>query len=141
MAWMWLGLINIVFLSLYNYLTKLVPKEIVLSIRLLVFFGVGAVLSAVWVAYDVMIKKQAITIPGNLQLIGLMSITFVIAISALQEMLVKGAPLSSGILFVRVGNILLAMLIGVLVLKEGLSLQLVLGALLSIVGLIVLSFK
>lgn len=141
MTWMWLGLINIVFLSLYNYLTKLVAKEIPPSIRLLVFFGVGVILSAIWLAYDIIVKKQAVTIPNNLQLIVLMSIASAIALTALQEMFIRGAPLSSGILIVRVGNILLTMLIGVLILKEGLSLKLALGALLSITGLVVLTIK
>lgn len=141
MSWIWLGLVNIVFLSLYNYLTKLVSKDLLASVRLTVFFCVGLVIAAVWLAYDVFIRKQAVTMPSNLVLIILMSISFVIGMSALQEMLIRGAPLSSGILFVRIGNILLAMIIGVLILKEGLSLQLILGALLSISGLVILFLK
>ncbi len=139
MTWLHFALLTALFYGIFDIFVKQASDKLHGGTAAFIANVVAAVVALIYIFYAQSRGEPVWDIkPGGWTYIllagvavGLVSITFIKVFSA-------GANLSIGIPVVRVGAVIIASLFGVLFLKEGISTQYLLGAVLSMIGLYLL---
>ena len=135
MNWLTTALITIVFYSVFDLFVKLASGKINDNLGAAVMNIVAFVVSFGW-----FLIRSRLGDPANVTKMGLIYSIVAGAMVGLAslffiKMFSLGVNLSIGVPLVRVGMIVLGSVLGVLILKEGLTVRYVVGFLLSILGL------
>lgn len=141
MSWLYWALLTAVFYGLFDFFVKKTAGKVEDGLASLIFNAVSIVVVIIYLAFA---KYKGLKIFATNEgliyalvggvLIGLASITFIKVFSA-------GSNLSIGVMIVRVGMILLAVLLGVFVLQEKLVLKQIIGISIALFGLFLVLAK
>lgn len=142
MNWLTFAILTIIFYALFDFFMKLSAERIHASVGGFIINLVSTIVLLVFIA---LLKLRGESIPspkpgGTLYSllagasIGLATIFFL-------KMFATGVNLSIGIPFVRIGIVLLASVLGILLLKEGFTLRYIIGFILALAGLYLLIVK
>ena len=142
MSWLTYGLATIVFYSLFDFFLKISSDKINTWLNA---FIVNLVATLVLVIFIVYLKFQGEKL-FDMKAGGLLySILAGLAIGGASIFFVKmfatGTHLSIGVPLVRIGMVILGSMLGVLLLKEGISLRYFMGIALSLLGLFLVIAK
>lgn len=140
MNWLTFALTTIVFYSLFDFFVKLTAGKIHDGLGV---FLMNFVSTIVLLAYLVISKMRGedifLTKPGGVFYSIIAGVSISLAGIFFLKMFATGTNLSVGVPLVRIGIVLMASLLGVFVLKEGVNLKYIFGFLLSCLGLYLLT--
>ena len=138
MKWLVFAGLNIVTLSIYSFLSKILAKRVSTPLRVFIM-SIGIILiTFTWFFYTLKTGSKLTFDKNGLILSAFGGLVVGVAMVALQMMFAAGAPLAIGNLVARVGVIILGAVLGIVVLKEPLTLRIIAGFGLAISGLYLL---
>jgi uncharacterized membrane protein len=142
MAWLNFALLTIVFYSLFDLFLKLSSDKMNTWFNAFIINLVATLVLLVFVVYTYFTGEKLFDVkPGG----WLFSILAGLAIGGASIFFVKmfatGTNLSVGVPLVRIGMVVLGSLLGIFLLKEGVSVKYILGVILSLAGLFLVIAK
>ena len=142
MSWIIFAVLTILSYALFDFFIKLSSERIHAGLGGLIINSVSALVLLVFVVF-LRFKGEVVTTvrPGGVFYSLIAGILIGLATIFFMKMFATGVNLSIGIPFVRIGIVLLASLLGVFLLKEGVTARYLIGFLLSLLGLYFLIAK
>jgi uncharacterized membrane protein len=142
MNWLTFAFLTIISYAVFDFFMKLSSQKIDAGLGGFIINAVSAVVLAIFIA---LVKIRGDSIPGPKPggilysllagtAIGLATIFFL-------KMFSSGVNLSVGVPLVRVGIVLLASILGIVILKEGFTAKYIIGMLLALAGLYLIILK
>ena len=139
MNWLTFALATIVFYSLMDFFIKISSDKIHSGLGGFIINFVSTIVLLIFLLYSKLQGEKVLeTKPGGLLYSTLAGASIGFATIFFIKMFATGTNLSIGVPLVRIGIVLLASMLGIVLLKEGVSLKYLLGFLLSLVGLYLL---
>lgn len=142
MNWLGFAVLTIIFYALFDFFMKLSAERIHAGIGGSIINLVSTIVLLVFIAF-LKLRGEIIPAakPGGILYSLLAGISIGFATIFFLKMFATGVNLSIGVPFVRVGIVLLASILGILLLKEGFTLRYIIGFILALVGLYLLIAK
>lgn len=141
MTWLTWALITVLFYGLFDFFVKKTSGKVEDGLAAFILNGVSTLVLIIYLIFakskgtKFFFSSEGIiyALIGGV-MIGLASITFI-------KMFSTGSNLSIGVAIVRVGMVLMGLLLGMLILKEGLALKQIIGIIIAIFGLALVLLK
>lgn len=139
MTWLTFALVTIVFYSLMDFFIKLSSDKIHAGLGGFIINFVSTIVLLVFISYSKFQGEKVLeTKPGGVLYSTLAGVAIGFATIFFLKMFATGTNLSLGVPLVRLGIVILASLLGIILLKEGFNLKYLIGLLLSLAGLYIL---
>lgn len=139
MNWLTFAFTTIIFYSLMDFFIKLSSDKIHSGLGGFIINLVSTVVLLVFLFYSKLHGERVFeTKPGGILYSTLAGVAIGFATIFFLKMFATGTNLSVGVPLVRVGIVILASLLGIILLKEGFNLKYLTGFLLSLAGLYIL---
>ena len=134
--WLFFAGATILFYSIFDFLVKISSSKINGSFGAFIMNFVSAIVVLIYMIYSSFQGEKVLSNkPGGIFYSTLAGIAIGLASIFFIRMFATGTNLSIGVPLVRIGIVVLASIIGIFLLKEGVSLRYILGFLFSLFGL------
>lgn len=141
MNWVIYGIIAAVALAAADVLVKVAAGKLPSSLGMLLYGVVPFLAGLIWFIVDLR-EKGMPKVPGSSVAAGLgVGVTFALVTFALYAAFEKGAPISVASPLIRLGGLLLASAVGIMIWKEPLALRYVMGMVLACSGIYLIVMK
>ena len=135
MTWMVYAMGTAVALAIADVCVKLAAGKLSNSLALLIYASVSVISALIWIVWQRLHGDTLFAQPGGVAAAIGVGVAFGLVTIGLYATFGAGAPVSLGSPVIRLGGLLLASALGIVLLREPLSLRYMLGVLLACAGI------